>query len=140
MKFNKLLIVKILAAVLVALALLAVLVPGVDEPEAANANTANAELIPAETVLKVGENCEFKVAENQTTGYCWQLLSKPDSCKVEIKHEPSTSDLAGAPGEAIVVITGVEPGKGIVSIGYLRPWEDGVAPIEVKNWGIAVME
>lgn len=90
-------------------------------------------------ILKVDEVQTVRLVANPTTGYDWSCLNLPACCMVDISYEPSTSNALGAPGEAVVTITGVAIGSGSLALGYQRSWED-VPAIETKNYFITVTE
>lgn len=50
--------------------------------------------------VKRGDDIEFKLEENSSTGYRWHYVKEGLDCKVEIKHHQVKSDMVGVPGYA----------------------------------------
>lgn len=75
------------------------------------------------------ETLELRLEANPTTGYQWVVLESSVVRLTSESHEPE-SDLDGAGGVTTFHFTPVAVGTGRLQLGYLRPWEDGVAPID----------
>lgn len=76
--------------------------------------------------MKVGQTLQFKVDENITTGYAWQLLHPLKNIKVEEsyiiqKHEPM---LVGAGGEKVYRFTATQQGEDFIQLIHVRGWEN----------------
>lgn len=76
------------------------------------------------------------LASNQTTGYQWQLM-KPlaESIVKLVSHvyrSPQTG-LVGAGGQEIWVFRTMGLGETEIALGYIRSWEKGVPPVNIRT-------
>lgn len=99
-----------------------------------------------EYTMAVGEQKEILLHSNASTGFVWEVISydavsngtpvlEADSpVQVELEILPPSRGngpmLCGAPGKTRVTLKAVKaPGTLKVTLGYLRPWEKGTAPM-----------
>lgn len=92
--------------------------------------------------LAVGEELTLTLESNPTTGYSWQLRELDSSVlalqgDVEYNSE-AEEGVVGAGGVEIFRFTAEGPGRIMLSLQYLRPWEEGIAPEEVYSVEIVV--
>lgn len=80
------------------------------------------------TVSRTG-TLELQLEANPTTGYQWVVLD-PGLVELTTESYEPESDLAGAGGVTTFCFTPTGAGTAPLRLGYLRPWEDGVAPID----------
>ena len=81
----------------------------------------------------------LELASNATTGYTWLPTTLPDDARVAMDEPaggtyvaPSAEPgLTGAGGTHAWTFTAVAAGTTDLGLGYVRPWESGVAPIEM---------
>lgn len=83
----------------------------------------------------------IKLDGNLTTGYQWQILEM-DNNVIELIGEPEykteNTSLTGAGGSFIFHLRGKNTGQTTVKLGYMRPWETSVEPIEMYEVTIVV--
>ncbi len=127
MEFNRLFVVKIVALLVVVLAILAVLLSGIDGIEIMSTGDKGTTptLSTAKTPLTLEQGMDLMISQdaNHTTGYSWEVAKSPEFVNVGISYEPSNSQMAGAPGKAIIKITALSTGRGEIVLEYVRPWE-----------------
>jgi inhibitor of cysteine peptidase len=82
--------------------------------------------------LHVGDGVKLSLAENPTTGYKWELLSRPEpTCAVITDaYAANANGLAGSGGMHNWDFRAVDKGTCTVSLGYRRPWEKDTAPAQ----------
>jgi inhibitor of cysteine peptidase len=93
--------------------------------------------------LAVGDELTLTLESNPTTGYSWQLGELNSSVlaqqgEVEFISDAAEEEVVGAGGVEIFRFTAEGPGTVILNLEYLRPWEEGVAPIEVFSVEVVV--
>lgn len=91
--------------------------------------------------LTIGGRATIELEANRTTGYEWEPTSAPDTDIVKIvgdTYVPPGTTRVGAPGVQRIVLEGVATGITTLSLGYVRPWEQGVAPAETATFAITV--
>ncbi|MCL2484723.1 MAG: protease inhibitor I42 family protein [Endomicrobia bacterium] len=73
---------------------------------------------------------------NPTTGYSWTYRQTNEGIVREVssKYESEQSDLMGRGGTFIFVFKGINKGETELIFEYLRPWEEGIKPIETKTY------
>ncbi len=73
---------------------------------------------------------------NPTTGYQWQLMKPLAETTVKlVSHEyraPQTG-LVGAGGQEIWIFRTMGPGETEIALGYVRSWEKGVPPVNIRT-------
>jgi inhibitor of cysteine peptidase len=82
---------------------------------------------------------EVRLEGNPTTGYLWVVL---ESTVVELSdetHKPE-SDATGSGGITTFTFSPLGPGTGDLVLGYLRPWEEGIEPIDTFTVTVTVAE
>ncbi len=81
--------------------------------------------------IPLGEDVEFELEENGTTGYQWAAVFDAGECKVELDHRGPRVDkgLAGAPGRVEVELEPRKTGTVRGKLVYRRSWEKDVPPI-----------
>jgi inhibitor of cysteine peptidase len=82
-----------------------------------------------EVTLAIGEVVEISLAENRTTGFHWELRTKPEPACSLVKSwfEPGT----GPPGKGGThrwQFQAVRSGTGEIKLEYRRPWEQETPP------------
>ena len=85
---------------------------------------------PALLVMKVGESLKFKVAENPTTGFQWQLLQPLKLFKTDetyLQKDPAEG-VVGAGGEKTFIFVAEKPGQELIELAHLRSWETDKQP------------
>ena len=79
-------------------------------------------------LLRTG-TLELQLEANPTTGYQWVVL-EPGLVELTTESYEPESDRGGAGGVTTFCFTPTGVGTAPLRLGYLRPWEDGVAPID----------
>ena len=90
--------------------------------------------------LRVGDGVKLSLAENPTTGYRWEFVTKPEPYCV-ILNDAYTADPGGAIGSGGAhewAFRAVSAGTGTLSLAYRRPWEKDTAPAQTYKLKIAV--
>lgn len=94
--------------------------------------------------LKAGESVSISLESNPTTGYSWQVVAIDESL-LEMVGEPEyQSDRKGGPlivgagGTERFTFKALSPGEATLTLGYARPWEADVPPIETFSIYIVV--
>lgn len=90
---------------------------------------------------RAGDEFVVTLPSNATTGYKWQLSGKPNSKVVTL-----VKSVYNAPAQAMPGKGGTEAwtfkavGKGSTSftLAYVRPWEKGVAPVNLQSFDVSV--
>lgn len=85
-----------------------------------------------------GTPITIELASNATTGYTWVPTTLPDYGHVAIDGPtegtyvaPSTEPgVVGAGGTQVWTLHATKAGTTSFGLGYLRPWEAGVAPVD----------
>ena len=95
-------------------------------PEQPAAKESELRLIP----LAVGGCQKITLEENMTTGYQWTAKYDPKLCKAEITHCAADSELCGAPGQAVVLLSLLTDAPAEVVLEYRRPWEKDTPPVK----------
>jgi len=73
---------------------------------------------------------------NPTTGYQWQLMKPLAATTVmlvsHVYRAPQTG-LVGAGGREIWIFRTLGPGETEIALGYVRSWEKGVPPVNIRT-------
>lgn len=90
--------------------------------------------------LRVGDGVRLSLAENPTTGYRWELLTKPEPYCVVVTdaYAANTGYGIGSGGTHNWDFRAVDKGTGNVSLAYRRPWEKDAAPAQTFKMTIEV--
>jgi predicted secreted protein len=86
-----------------------------------------------QVTLAVRQELGLQLQANVTTGYSWAVMPPvPDVLTVVDSgtyHAATDSEArVGAGGTTSFVFLAVKPGKGVLQLGYRRPWEPDVTP------------
>lgn len=93
-----------------------------------------AEANDTEVTVKVGDVLAINLASNPSTGYSWQLLDV--DAKVLTRYgdpeflQEGVPGMVGQGGAEILRFEALSVGSTTLSLGYQRPWETDVEPIE----------
>jgi inhibitor of cysteine peptidase len=80
--------------------------------------------------LAPGDALIITLKSNPTTGYSWNVVDIDFSILKPGKTEfRPISNLLGAPGKEILYFTALSDGEIKLVLGYRRPWEKGVKPL-----------
>jgi predicted secreted protein len=96
---------------------------------------------PGPVTLQPGQRAVIELEANNTTGYQWAPTAEPNAKVVTVVSDTYVapgSQLAGAGGTQRIVIEGVAAGTTTLSLGYARPWEQGVPPVKTATYDITV--
>ncbi|WP_237155457.1 protease inhibitor I42 family protein [Oryzibacter oryziterrae] len=88
--------------------------------------------------IAVGSEISILLDENVTTGYSWDVV-KSDPALVSLSgHEsqPAATPMPGAPGKVLFRLKAIAAGTSVIELGYRRPWETGVAPVETFSLNV----
>jgi inhibitor of cysteine peptidase len=82
---------------------------------------------------KINEEFFIMLAANPTTGYEWQVDTDPEYVELKKReYSPSQPELLGSGGQETFAFLALKSGETEIVFSYLRPWEEGVEPIEEK--------
>jgi inhibitor of cysteine peptidase len=90
---------------------------------------------------RVGDGVKVSLAENPTTGYKWEFLSKPEPICVIVTDAYVANTAIGTVGSGGVHnwdFRAVDKGTTTVSLAYRRPWEKDVAPAQTFTLTLVV--
>lgn len=92
-----------------------------------------------EVTLALGEVVEISLAENRTTGFRWDLKTKPEpACSlVKSTFEPTTTP-PGRGGMHRWQFRAVHSGTGKIEMEYRRPWEHETPPRQTFKLSVIV--
>lgn len=82
--------------------------------------------------LHVGERLVIGLEGNPSTGYMWEMVHPDPSLLGEqgpVQFKAAASGLVGASGTQTLTFKALKAGETTLTLGYLRPWESGVPPI-----------
>src|SRR5580704_16539832 len=91
--------------------------------------------------LRVGDGVKVTLAENPTTGYKWEFLSKPEPICVIVTDAYVANTSIGTVGSGGVHnwdFRAVDKGTTTVSLAYRRPWEKDVALVQTFTQTLVV--
>lgn len=134
-----------LGAVVAGCALLAFSLCDVSAPAEAGAQEPEpAAPKAAPLALEVGQCCTVMLESNAGTGYAWQL-AEPSAgtglLRVELfGTQPCESGCCGFPVPVTCNITALKPGRELVRLVYVRPWEKDKTPADEKCFLVTVTE
>ena len=97
-------------------------------------------------MVAVGQLFQVTLDENITTGYSWAIESQGDpACKLvnDAHQEPAALPSGGAPvvgrsGVRLLLFQANQVGTGEIRLGYRRPWETNVPPVETFDLKVQV--
>ena len=108
-----------------------------------NISVSAAEVIATEVAngktiaVGKGDSLIISLESNPSTGYVWQV-GKNDNAILKLVGQPafrpSTDRMLGASGRQLFKFEAISTGSNALELGYVRPWEKGVAP--AKTFGI----
>lgn len=93
--------------------------------------------------LAPGQMLSIRLDSNPTTGYSWAVI-RVDQAILEQQgeavfvQENGQSNLVGAGGTETYRFKALREGETVVELGYLRPFEKGVAPINTYTLQVTV--
>ena len=87
--------------------------------------------------LAADEAFELSLEANPTTGYQWVVLDPGVVELISESHEPQ-SEALGAGGITTFIFSPTGEGTADLTLGYLRPWEEGIEPIDTFTVTISV--
>jgi inhibitor of cysteine peptidase len=81
--------------------------------------------------VQVGERFRLTLAETPTTGYRWTLVEsgEPILEVVEDRFEPAGG--VGGGGAHLWLLRAGRPGRAVLELHRVRPWEPDATPVEV---------
>lgn len=90
--------------------------------------------------LRVGDGVQLSLAENPTTGYRWEFVTKPEPYCVVVSdaYVANANGTMGGGGTHGWAFRAVSVGTGTVSLAYRRPWEKDVAPTQTFKLTLVV--
>lgn len=124
----------------IAFLLMAVILTAISGCAAQTALALEAEDNGKEISLQKGQTLVVTLPGNPSTGYTW-MLTNPEDAILRQVGEPefkADSELVGAPGTLTIRFEAVEAGQMDLTLGYQRPWETGVEPLETFTAHVTV--
>lgn len=94
----------------------------------------------SQITLREGQLLVVQLEGNPSTGYTWEPAEFEEGTlsqvgEVQFKSE---SDLPGAGGMLTLRFKAVQAGQTTLNLAYLRPWEEGVDPLETFSVEVIV--
>ncbi len=82
---------------------------------------------------KVGQTIVLELNANPTTGYSWQINQIDTTILQQVGEVQYDSDstLLGSGGTETIIFEVIGSGATTLMLNYQRPWEEGIAPIDV---------
>ena len=98
---------------------------------------------PTSVSLQEGQQISILLDGNAGTGYLWQLAEKlPGNSPVRVSLSCVAQDdgtfCCGFPTPTTLTIAGVKPGKALVRVVYVRPWEKDKKPAAEECFSVQV--
>ena len=88
---------------------------------------------------RVGEQFFIVLGTNPTTGYEWQAEINLEYIELAGReYSPAIPELIGSGGQETFTFLALKSGETKIEFSYLRPWEEGVAPIKEKVYSIII--
>lgn len=94
----------------------------------------------ASITVKPGDDVLVALAQNQTTGFSWEVVGSGKSV-LSLEGSairPPASAALGAGGEKMFAFKAQQSGSATVEIAYRRPWEKHVKPARVVTITVTV--
>jgi len=83
--------------------------------------------------IKTGETFTITLESNPTTGYQWMVLDVDEKILSQVgdaEYQSKGTVMPGSGGEETFTFKALKSGKTELLLGYERPWEEGVDPVE----------
>ena len=103
---------------------------------------------PVQTlVLKQGQVFQVTLAANHTTGYRWMLAKVPDAKVIKLvtnnyqpdkARQPDGKTLVGVGGHEVWTFQAMGPGRAMIVLNYVRPWEKDKKPAKSRGLEVEV--
>ncbi|MGC1384233.1 MAG: protease inhibitor I42 family protein [Candidatus Acidiferrales bacterium] len=104
-------------------------------------DTARTTAAPQTIHVNVGQDFTITLEGNRSTGYSWQLATKPDSKLIQKVAETYRSQSPGTPGageDNRFVFHAKSKGTADLTFNSVRPWEKGVAPAKTAKYHVLI--
>lgn len=95
-------------------------------------------------IVTVGKDFNIALDSNATTGYQWQL-ARPLNTKIVryVKNlyrsnASQNSKMVGVGGKEYWTFRALKKGQTEIVFKYVRPWEKGIKPVDIKTVKISV--
>jgi inhibitor of cysteine peptidase len=91
--------------------------------------------------LSIGDGVKVSLAENPSTGYKWEFVSRPEPiCVIATNAYVANTAIGtvGAGGMHDWDFRAVDKGTTTVSLAYRRPWEKDVQPVQMLTLTLVV--
>ncbi len=93
--------------------------------------------------IAVGEQFDFMLESNATTGFEWRLVeptSEETVKKISNEYEEPNTGTIGAGGTEHWIFEGARPGETTIKLEYIRPWEPNAPPDRTVTLKVTVTE
>lgn len=91
--------------------------------------------------VEVGDDFAIVLEANPTTGFQWQLGDELPADVLTLvinEYQGAETDLVGAGGQDIWVFQATGPGKAVIGLEYLRPWERDSESVKTVKFTVLV--
>lgn len=91
--------------------------------------------------LQTGHQLVIGLEGNPSTGYTWEVVRADPSLLVEqgpVQFKAASTGLVGASGIQTLTFRALKAGTATLTLGYLRPWEKGVSPINTFQITVSI--
>ncbi len=92
-------------------------------------------------VARVGDQFKITLDSNPTTGFKWQLATKPNqnvATKVSSVYNPPAQSIPGRGGSETWTFKAVGRGKTAIVLSYDQPWEKGTKGERTQKFEVEV--
>ena len=85
-----------------------------------------------------GDSFVIALEANPTTGYSWEAEPNTNVEFVKSKQVQGTSNAMRAAGTQQLTFKAVKAGSSTLTLNYLRPFEQGVPPVQTEDFDVTV--
>ena len=90
-----------------------------------------------------GDILVVSLPSNPTTGYSWQVIAVDATTLVQqgepvYVQSPGAGGSVGAGGTEVFRFEAARAGTVTLTLGYLRPWEEGIPPVETFTIAVVI--
>lgn len=92
-------------------------------------------------MVRIDQQFIISLESNATTGYKWQMTTPAYTGILRLvnsRFAPPDTNLAGAPGRQKWLFQATGPGRTVIRLEYVRPWEKNTAPAKKAVFNVTV--
>jgi inhibitor of cysteine peptidase len=113
---------------------------GGDDSNSGGGGSSTPKVYEAGDSISVSNGDSFVIAleANPTTGYSWEAEPNTNVEFVKSKQVQGSSNAIGAGGTQQLTFKAVKTGSSTLTLNYLRPFEQGVPPVQTEDFDVTV--